>query len=538
MWWLWVPIGGALLLRAAELIAVAQQASLANDLLLDSDLYAAMAQRVSNGDLLLGSEPFAVGPLYAYLLAFFRLVFGSSNVPVFVCQQTAGLLSVALIALLARKLASPMGACLAGLAFAAYAPAVLLECKILGESWALLAALGVTYFAQRGRMAWSGVSLGLACLLRPDLVLCIAIGTLYTLRPERASAGWWRRPGELSFSRCLRWTAPAICIVGLATARNWAVASEFVPVSSQVGITFYQGNNSRAEGTFSIPADFSGDKLTQEAEARSIAERSRGKRLTAREVNSHFMSQGIDYLSADVPRALGLFSHKFAYFLANAELSGEYVVSAERCLAVPLHGALTPFGLFLAFFVIGLRRARQKDPELLAWAGLFILGGLLTALIFFASSRYRLVAAAHLAIFVGAGWDELREQWPRPLTRPVLAGALLFALSWLPARQAMRFQAASELYNLGGKQYERGDYHDAIRYYLAARQVRTKDVDVHYNLAQAYAMVGDYASAARELTTVLELKPGAADAREYLRRYRAQAAEGTPATDAAALCDL
>jgi len=61
---------------------------------------------------------------------------------------------------------------------------------------------------------------------------------------------------------------------------------------------------------------------------------------------------------------------------------------------------------------------------------------------------------------------------------------------------------------------------------------------VHYNLAQAYAMVGDYASAARELTTVLELKPGAADAREYLRRYRAQAAEGTPATDAAALCDL
>ena len=96
-------------------------------------------------------------------------------------------------------------------------------------------------------------------------------------------------------------------------------------------------------------------------------------------------------------------------------------------------------------------RARQKYPELLAWAGLFILGGLLTALIFFASSRYRLVAAAHLAIFVGAGWDELREQWPRPLTRPVLAGALLFALSWLPARQAMRFQAASELYNLGGK---------------------------------------------------------------------------------------
>lgn len=117
-WWLWGPICAGMLLRGTHLAFIAGEPALRDFLLLDSVLYDQMARSALGGDLLVGTAPFAVGPLYAYVLASLRLLFGDSNLPVFLFQGTLGLGSVALVTLLARRLSGPCGACAAGITFA------------------------------------------------------------------------------------------------------------------------------------------------------------------------------------------------------------------------------------------------------------------------------------------------------------------------------------------------------------------------------------------------------------------------------------
>lgn len=526
-----MPLGFGLLLRALHLGFVAREPVLTDFLLLDSVLFDRMAQSILGGDLLAGREPFAVGPLYAYLLAGLRWFFGDSNLSVFVVQALVGLGSVALVTLLARRVSTPRGACAAGVAFAAYAPAVMLETKILGETFAVLGALGSTYIlcARAERRRWlsaAGGAFGAACLLRPDFLLFAPLGALWLGLPE----SWSFRSlhiKALLWRRAAAWLVPLLAVVSLATLRNCAVTGEPILISAQGGVSLYQGNNPRAEGTFSIPEGFSGDKAKQEAEARALAERAAGHRMTYRQVDAYWSGRALSYLAADPGESLALLGRKLRYFLSSAELSGEYTVLAGRCLAPSLHLALIPFGLFVAATVLGVPGAWARERRTTLLLLLFALSGLMTALLFFVSSRYRIAAAAHLAVFVGPGVEgavrALGARARRDVARLVAAGAAL-VLSVVPWNEAERFQAAIELYNLGGEHYRRRDFKKAISYYLAALEVRPENWALRYNLAHTYAVSGDYRAAAKHMQKAVAIDPRSKQGVEYLARYREEAA--------------
>ena len=550
--WFWLPLLVGLILRLIHLVTISDETVLRDVLVLDARLYSQMALAVTEGDWLIGKEPFEVGPLYAYVLATIRFIAGTSTLAVFVIQACAGLASVALVTLLARRFASAAGACAAGLSFAAYAPPLMLESKLLGETWAVLALLVASFLvtADRPRPALSGAAFGAACLFRPELLVLLPLGAAWffelAVAEVRSSDGPRQGLGAILKSKPVRdvcwWVGLGTLMVGLATARNLAVTGESVVVSAQGGVTFFQGNNPRAEGTFSVPEGFSGDKATQASESRALAERAVGHGLDVAEVNAYWRSLAWDYLASDWTRSATLLARKLGYWLSSAEPSSEYVLLAERCLAPALRFAAVPFGLFLAGLLLGARRAlAQRRRQAILLLGV-IAANLATALAFFAVSRYRLVAAAHLAVFVGPAWDDLAERWatrkPSGLKLPLSALAVA-ALSLIPWTEAERYQGAIEFYNFGGELFQQHRFHDSTRYYLSAVKVRPQNRGIRYNLARAYALTGDYDAAVRQLEKARELDPGSPQIAEYIEEYRRRSREsGSKPVIESPICEL
>jgi tetratricopeptide (TPR) repeat protein len=317
-----------------------------------------------------------------------------------------------------------------------------------------------------------------------------------------------------------------VAVVGLATLRNAWVSGEFVLISSQGGVTFYHGNNPRSEGTFAPPPELGADRQSQEAQARSVAERELGRHLSSGEVSTFWVNRGVDYLLSNPFRSIALLGKKVLYFGNSMELSGEYVLAAERCLAPGLRLAFVPFGLFVAVGIFGVPLAHQRDRRLTAIIGAVAAAALLTALVFFTASRYRLIAAAHLAILVAPAFDEAWSHgWRTPRTFPLRTGAALLVMlqSLVPWGDTERFQAAGEFYNLGGEFYARRRTQDAIRYYLTALQLRPRHFDLQFNLAHAYAVEGDLEAAAEHMAIAAELDLRAADASHYAKDYAEKA---------------
>lgn len=542
LWWLGIPVGVAILIRVLHHFALLKHPQLGESLLLDSAQFSAMADAILSGDWFAGNEPFAIGPLYAYVLAFQRAVFGESLTTTFLLQALVGVGTVALITLWARRVSSRWGACFAGLAYAAYAPAVLLESKILGETHAVFFALLSTWLLGSAgcssvKLVASGFCLGAASLARPDFMLFVPLGFGWVAGAfaelpvrERLVRLNWRAAGA--------WALPLFVVVSLATVRNYHITGEVIAVSSQGGVTFYQGNNPRAEGTFSIPEGLSGNKATQEQEAKQLAEQALGRSLAHGDVNGYWFRRGVQYLASDAGRSVELLCNKLLYWMSSAELTAEYSVRAERCFTSSLYLACTPFGLLLAAYVVGAGRLSRRSRSEFALLSGFVLSGLLTGLVFFVTSRYRLAAVAHLAVFVGPAFDQV-TRWASMgwsgAGRRLTAGVGLLLLSFVPGRRAESFQAASEFYNLGNHYYRGAQFEQAISLYLTAVQVRPEYWQLRYNLAQAYAALGDFESASRNMAKVRQLNPKSDKAEQYLRQFAA-APQGHVRVDA--ICQL
>jgi tetratricopeptide (TPR) repeat protein len=97
--------------------------------------------------------------------------------------------------------------------------------------------------------------------------------------------------------------------------------------------------------------------------------------------------------------------------------------------------------------------------------------------------------------------------------------ALAVALTFIPARTAVAFQAAAQWYLYGNEALRRGEYQHAIACYEHALKVRRRTPNLEFNLAQAYAQVGNFSNAAQHMARALALNPGDTKAQELAAIY-------------------
>ena len=218
--------------------------------IVDGARYWSWAERIAAGDWR-GMGVFYQAPLYPYVLAVVRDVFGPSLTAVYLVQATLSWVGCALLCLAGRRLFSPWAGIAAGLMAALYAPSVFFDGVLQKEALAvflmsvLIWLIAVSMADRRPGLGGAmGLVLVLLALLRENTLLLAPLLPVWMW--TRARGGRASRP----------WLGPACFIVGMAAVllpvgvRNLVVGGEFALTTSQLGSNFYLGNNPNADGSY------------------------------------------------------------------------------------------------------------------------------------------------------------------------------------------------------------------------------------------------------------------------------------------------
>jgi 4-amino-4-deoxy-L-arabinose transferase-like glycosyltransferase len=414
----WPLLVLALIVRVAQIAATPDFAPVS-----DPADYVRHAVSIAHGhgfpdSLLPAGGPSALRPpAYPYFLGAVFAVSGDSETAGRLASALLGVLTVALIGLVAQLLWTRRAA-LAAMAIAAVYPAfVLVSGTLLSESLALPLLLGIVALlaAQRGRTprTWTaaavGVLFGLALLDRPALsVLAVPI-----------VVGLWGRPWRTP--RAAVAPVAALAVAGLTivpwTIRNAVEFHDFVPVSTQSGVLIAGTYNPVSEhdpvhpGAYrpatAVPA------LLPVIYNRSLDENKISKRLGA--YGRQYAQDHPGY----IPRVLwwnGLRMLSLTRPLADAELAYSYQGIGARYAK----GATAAFWIVALFALAGVALGAFRGRP--AW--LWITPALLYLGVIWISgdTRYRLPIEPFFiwpaAYALAAALERVRGRRPAPLPSP------------------------------------------------------------------------------------------------------------------------
>jgi tetratricopeptide (TPR) repeat protein len=482
----------ALLVRLAHWWAVRDEPFFAW-LAMDSQEYDRWAQGVAAGDWL-GSQVFFQAPLYPYALGALYAVFGHHLAAVYLAQI---LLAVAGIWALSRA-GREMGGERVGLAAAAlaafYGPFVFHDVQLLKES----AAAAVTCFllwmlATRRHWLAAGLLLGILALLRENALLLLPF-----LLPLAAGKGFLRKGALLAAGLALALAPVAI--------RNGIVGGDFLPTTFQGGVNFWIGNNPEADGTYRPIVPGKQIPALERQEPVRIAERELGRKLSPGEVSSFWMGRALSWAADHPGDFLRLQIRKLRMFWSWYEWPDAVDYYWVRGLSPALRWlAPVEFGAVTLLALAGLWRIR-RNPGPFAPALLFALGWMLTTVIFFLFSRYRLPAVPALMLLAAVPLAGMNRK-----TAGLAAVALI-----LPHLAGFEPRLDLVHYNLGRIEDERGNPEAAREHYKAAFILNPKDFLACLNLGNHAARNGDWLTALRFYMRAETLEPGSDDVQSNL----------------------
>ena len=355
-----------------------------------------------------GPSVFHQAPLYAYVLAGIRALFGTSFWSVAVGHLLLGLASVALVFLVAARTFGPTAATVAGIGAALYGPLVFHEAMWLRDtlavttSLALLWALGRAPAGGWGRWLVAGLAFALALLTRETVLLLSPVIVVWACGQLRGRA----RTAGLTALAC----GMALGLAPLVV-RNAVVGAPLLSFSSRAIEGFVYGH--AADGS---PTDL-------------VIPRS-AKRILGEADGSFWRTVSLTLATHEsVPALLRWEARKLASVVSSYEPADNvnWYYFAERSPALRLG---PPYALVLALALVGmwLERRRGPDEQLLRWFIVVTIAGLMFAPLV---GRYRLVLVAALLPHAAAaavrlaGWLRSRAWRPAAVTVAVVAAVAL-----------------------------------------------------------------------------------------------------------------
>jgi tetratricopeptide (TPR) repeat protein len=377
------------------------RAGLADFLRLDPLYYHEWGVRIARGDWL-GRDAFEMSPLYPYLLGAVYKLAGVSLVTPRVLQAVLGAATCAATALLGSRLFGRTAGALAGAMLAAYGPALFYDGQInkttaaLALSVAFAGALTVSGGRRPGWIAASGAALGLAALVHENVNVAAP-----------AALAWiaWPRPGEPRRPRlgpAVAFLAGYAAVVLPVTGRNVAVAGELVLITSGGGENFYTGNHENASGRYAPPPFVRPDPFLEHEDFRREAARRLGRPVTRGEASRYWWGEGLRFIAGNPGKYARLLWDKLGVFLNAFERPDNFSYYNFRVFSPTLGLPLLSFGIVAPLAAAGIAASAARWRELIP---VYAAGGayLVSALIFFTQSRYRMPAVPFLALFAAHG---------------------------------------------------------------------------------------------------------------------------------------
>jgi 4-amino-4-deoxy-L-arabinose transferase-like glycosyltransferase len=423
---IWLAFAALIVLRLVYLAEYVELPFLYGPLF-DAQVYLAQANAVRAGQFGAASL-LAFSPLYGYLLAALGAHAGSIG-PVLL-QLALGLANVALIWRITRALfGAPAGLWAAGW-YAAYAPLLFFETKIMSETLGmslLLCALERFTSSQFATGRWRaslgcGVLLALSVLARASLLFCVPWFVLAApLRRAPEAAG--REATRAALKRGLGVALGVLLVLGSYGTLTRVYSGLFVPVIL-VSNTLSQATRGEFHGdlrAFQAASDrpVGAWSVVEQAEARLGALR-RGEPDPALRAGA----RGIDLLgwARQLPQKIWL-------TLRDVESSFDYGYYGERSELPALYVPFASFGMLACFAALGVWWA-ARERNLGALLGLLpvVAGVFAVTTLFHPSTRYRLPLLVVLAPLSGLAWVRARQSLREGRRWPLLLLGALTAL--------------------------------------------------------------------------------------------------------------
>jgi Flp pilus assembly protein TadD/4-amino-4-deoxy-L-arabinose transferase-like glycosyltransferase len=491
-------------------------------LMVDAKIYHQRAlQILQEGGL--GKGVFYQAPLYPYILAGIYKIFG---VKIWLVQAIQGglfLLAIGLLFQISKILFDPRTGLVSAALAVLYGPFVYYSGLLLKESWSIFFTCGLLLILIKAartptnRLFYgSGLLLGVNLALRENYILVLIALCLWTFSSvppagTLVSSSWTARTSA-------RMRPALFLMLGVFTflapfmIRNYAHSGELILTSYQAGANFYIGNNLQAKGFYTRLDFVRANPEFEEADFRSRAEKIMGRSLSPSEVSRFWFRQSLQAFQDDpwlFPKLLGLRLFLFAH---SYEIPDNYDYAFMRSLTPALYAGFIPYGLLLALALMGIYFTRRKDPAF-TMLYFFLAGYLLSVILFFVTSRYRVPIVPALIPF-GAFMVSNGRRIVRQLTRSgkIFSAAFFFLLLYAlfqPYTDPRDFSVPH--YKLG-IEYERvGQGNQALSHYQRALAYRSDDPRFHLALGRVREQGGDPDQALTSYRKALALDPGSVE---------------------------
>jgi 4-amino-4-deoxy-L-arabinose transferase-like glycosyltransferase/TolA-binding protein len=478
----------------------------------DAKVYYDWAKGLADGTWV-QDKPYYMSPLYPYLLSAIFRIFGDSIIAVIIIQHIAGLISLYLVYLIARKVFGETPAIIALFLAAFHAPLVFNESKILLTTFTVLLYLLVIHL------------LLMQCREKPGLILSLAIGLIFGLavvqRPNILLFAplvviWFfilhKKHLKSVIAMAALFTLGVVIPIIPVTAHNYKTCGEFVLLTTNTGVNFYYGANRDAAPTFTRREMISDSIINEEEKAREKAEAALGRKLNEKEISDYWMKEGFKQIRTRFGDWLIYEFYKIYWTINTFEIVNNYNLSFERKNVPVLNLFFIPFGVISLFGIVGIVLAAKREPKiiLLLMYMATIFAGLL---IFTVVSRFRIPITIILVGFAGYGITELqrlyklRSESLMASDRYILAiltVVVLTPLTLYPYRS--NTNPASTYYTLGILEYQKGNYDQAIKYQELSIE-HYANADAYNNLASCYKKKKDYDKALEYYAKADETNP-------------------------------
>jgi len=530
-----IILAGALFIRLVHWQAVRDEPFFSH-LVMDSEEYDRWAGEIAAGDWL-GSEVFFQAPLYPYFLAVVYSLFGHSYDVVYLFQILLALAGIYALFRAGRRIAGEKVGLAAAVLSALYGVYLFYDVHVLKESlavstvcfllWALVEAR-----VRGGWKLWmlAGVFGGLLALLRENTLLIIPLFLLLTLRPKvKARRVLFRNASFLA----------GVALVLLPVAfRNWLVGGNFLPTTFQGGVNFYIGNNPQANGTYRSLSPGKEVPSYERTEPVRLAEMETGRSLSPYEVSRFWLQKSLDWIKRNPGDFLLLQVKKTGMFWSWYEWPDAVDYYFVKRMSPVYRIPLPEFGSITLLALIGLWFTRKRLSAYLP-VFLFVVLWMVSTVLFFLFSRYRLPVVPALILIGAAAIEGLVVSWRKHRSQSILVvGLVVFSfvfphfIHFKPKMELVHynlgliyektgrlelaiqhFQQASALnpndflscVQLGNIASRQGNWGEALDWYLKAESIEPDAEGVWANIGRAYVALQQYDEAKEAFDRALEI---------------------------------
>jgi len=495
--------------------------------------------------------PFFRAPLYPFFLSFLIRIFGENLYVLRIVQMLFGSFSCVLIYFTSRRIFNSKVALLSAIFACLYAPLIYFDLEFLDTFFIIFLDLLLIYlllFNQKKpssfKLLLSGIFLGLSAITRPNILLFaifVPLGLIFYFRKEIS-------PKKI-FTFILFFAIGVFLVILPVTLVNYFAGKDSVLISWQGGINFYLGNNPQASGYKAVAP---GIRTTWEGiyyDGITLAEKFSGKQLKLSQASDFWFKQGFDFILKEPFVALKLYLKKIALFLGGYEISENpniyFFWSDPRNLLGPLLWKKIisfPGGILLPLAWLGILLALKERKRLSLVLG-FVLTYMLSVILFFVNTRFRIPVIPFLLIFSAFAILKIFEQKEIKKKITLIFVSILFIIlgnidltsQMAPVYEAQfhyilgnaylkenSFQKAEEEFSksiqiseeqargftgLGVIRYMQGNYPEAESLLKKALQVDSTEVFAYRYLGDIYARRGEYLKALQEYQIALNLNP-------------------------------